>query len=169
MAESLYGPMVDVLQGAFGVEFEFWDTGGGCNALVGEFEGDTTVYITDAPGARCGQECQITDHPLRVRHGEATVGFAVGVYRDDHQTSVAYGEYPAACTRHLPVIVAEQLTAALGRQVTVNWLGLCGDLDPRDPVAGYLNEHACMLKTPHHDEHRSGSGRTWPHAPTTTR
>jgi hypothetical protein len=112
MAESLYGPMVDVLQGAFGVEFEYWDTGGGCNALVGEFEADTTVYITDAPASRLGRECQISDRALRTVLGESSVGFAVGVYRDEHQTSIAYGEYPTATTADLPTIVAEQLTAA---------------------------------------------------------
>ena len=162
MAESLYGQMVDELQGAFGVEFQYWDTGGGCNALVGEFEGDVTVYITDAPAARCGQECQITDQRMRNRHGESNVGFAVGVYRNEHQDNVAYREYPTACTRNLPVIVAEQLSEAIGREVIVNWLGYCGELDPADPRPGYLNEHACNKKAPHYDVHRSVSGRTWP-------
>ena len=113
MTASLYGPMVDVLHKAFGVTFEFWDTGGGCTALVGEFEADVTVYLTDAPSSRLGRECQISDLPLRNVLGEANVGFAVGVYRDEHQTSVAYREYPHATTLMLPVIVAEQLAAAV--------------------------------------------------------
>ena len=122
--ESLYGAMVDVLKAEFGVEFQLWDTGGGCDALVGEFEGDVTVYITDAPNSPHGRECQITDQPTRdaldhgtviAAHGGSTVGFAVGVYRDDHCTNVAYGEYPNEATADLPVIVAEQLTAAKGK------------------------------------------------------
>lgn len=112
MAESLYGAMVDVLEERFGVTFEFWDTGGGCTALVGEFEADTTVYITDAPASRLGRECQISDRALRTVLGESNVGFAVGVYRDERSTQIAYGEYPTATTRHLPTIVAEQLTTA---------------------------------------------------------
>jgi hypothetical protein len=109
---ELYGPMLDVLRQAFGVEFDYWNTGGGCTALVGDFEADTAVYLTDAPGSPNGHECQITDSPTRQRVGESTVGFAVGVYRDEHRTNVTYAEYPTAATRALPVIVAEQLKAA---------------------------------------------------------
>lgn len=112
MSESKYGLMVDVLREAFGVVFELWDTGGGCTALVGEFEGDITVYLTDAPDSPNGQEAHITDQPTRERLGESTIGFAVGVYRDEHQDQIAYGEYPTANTRALPVIVREQLDAA---------------------------------------------------------
>ena len=121
MADSLYGPMVDVLREAFGVEFELWDTGGGCTALVGEFEADTTVYLTDAPSSRLGSECQISDRPLRRVLGEDNVGFAVGVYRDEHRTNVTYREYPHATTPMLPRIVAEQLAAAVKAR--------CPDLD----------------------------------------
>jgi hypothetical protein len=113
--DSLYGPMVDVLRERFGVEFQLWDTGGGCTALVGEFEGDVTVYLTDAPSSPHGRECMITDRAMRKVLGESTVGFAVGVYRDEHQTNIAYAEYPTAVTAHLPAIVAEQLTAAKGK------------------------------------------------------
>jgi len=120
MFESLYGPMVDVLRERFGVEFEVRDTGGGCDALVGEFEGDTTVYITDAPDSPNGHECTITDQPTRVRVGESTVGFAVGVYRDEHSTQIAYGEYPTAVARHLPVIVAVTLEVARNNRVHGN-------------------------------------------------
>jgi hypothetical protein len=108
----LFGAMVDVLKDAFGVEFELWFTGGGCTALVGEFEGDTTVYLTDAPSSPNGVELTITDQSTREVFGESTVGFAVGVYRDEHRTNVTYAEYPTAATRALPVIVAEQLKAA---------------------------------------------------------
>lgn len=110
--DSLYGPMVDVLREAFGVEFEFWDTGGGCTALIGEFESGVSVLLTDAPRAPHGDEATITDCPTRRRFGESTVGFAVGVYRDERSTQVAYGEYPTAVTTHLPVIVTEQLIRA---------------------------------------------------------
>lgn len=110
--ESLYGPMVDVLREAFGVEFELWDTGGGCTALVGEFESDVSVYLTDAPNAPKGHEATITDCPTRRRLGESNVGFAVGVYRDEGSTQAAYGEYPTAMTTALPVIVTEQLRKA---------------------------------------------------------
>jgi len=120
MFESLYGPMVDPLRERFGVEFEVRDTGGGCTALVGEFEGDTTVYITDAPNSPNGHECTITDQPTRVEVGESTVGFAVGVYSDEHSTQIAYDEYPSAAARHLPVIVTEQLQAARNNRVHGN-------------------------------------------------
>lgn len=114
MSESLYGPMVDELRRAFGVEFQLWDTGGGCSALVGELEGDVTVYLTDAPGSSDGIECTISDRSRRNCYGESNVGFAVGVYRDEGCTQIAYAEYPTANTAALPVIVAEQLTAAGG-------------------------------------------------------
>lgn len=114
--ESLYGPMVDVLREAFGVTFELWHTGGGCTALVGDLEGDVAVYITDAPSAINGRECTITDSPTRKRVGESTVGFAVGIYREEHQTNVAYAEYPTANIAALPVIVTEQLTAATTKE-----------------------------------------------------
>lgn len=110
--ESLYGPIVDVLREAFGVEFQLWDTGGGCTALVGEFESGVSVYLTDAPGSPHGHEATICDQPTRRAVGESNVGFAVGVYRDEGSTQIAYGEYPTAATRALPVIVAEQLKAA---------------------------------------------------------
>ena len=108
---SLYGPMVDVLHNAFGVEFEFWDTGGGCTALVGELESDVTVYLTDSTESDHGRECMITSVPGR-QHRSGTVGFAVGIYRDEHQTNVAYGDYPEATVEDLPVIIAEQLREA---------------------------------------------------------
>jgi hypothetical protein len=112
MSESLYGPMVAILAHRFGVEFALTDTGGGCTALVGEFTDDLKVYLTDAPSSPNGQECQITNTPTRLRLGESTVGFAVGVYHDEGQTQVAYAEYPTATTTALPEIVSEQLLEA---------------------------------------------------------
>jgi hypothetical protein len=104
--------MVDVLRARFGVEFQLWHTGGGCTALVGEFEADTAVYITDAPGSRCGQECEITDYPTREFWGEWNVGYAVGVYRDEHQRNVTYCEYLTATVTELADLVTEQLKEA---------------------------------------------------------
>lgn len=108
-------PMTEPLKARFGVEFELWHTGGGCTALVGEFEADVTVYITDAPGSICGQECVITGQGARGFWGEFNVGFAVGVYRDSHTRNVAYHEYPNATTAELPDLVAEQLKEAVSR------------------------------------------------------
>lgn len=110
--ESLYGPMIDTLKNALGVEFEFWETGGGCTALVGELEGDVTIYITDSTHSDHGRECMITSVPGR-QHRSGSVGFAVGVYRDEHMTNVAYGDYPYAGVDDLPVIVDEQLRKAI--------------------------------------------------------
>jgi hypothetical protein len=104
--------MVDVLKTRFGVEFQLWDTGGGCTALVGEFEGDVTVYITDAPGSINGYECTITSQRIRVALGESTVGFAIGVYRDEHRRNVTYCEYLNATTAELADLVTEQLKEA---------------------------------------------------------
>jgi hypothetical protein len=109
--------MVDVLRRAFGVDFELWDTGGGCTALIGELEGNVAVYITDAPSAACGAECEITPFRDGIR---VAAGFAVGVYVDDHATQLAYGEYPTAAHHHLPVIVAEQLAVAVNNRVHGN-------------------------------------------------
>jgi hypothetical protein len=131
MSDSLYGPMVEWLRERFGVEFELWDTGGGCTALVGDFGGNIKVYITDAPNSPNGHECTITDQPTRDRldgdvslddvEWPSTVGFAVGVYHDEGQTQIAYGEYPYADTAELPDLVDRQLAAA-----TRDRCGMCG-------------------------------------------
>jgi hypothetical protein len=122
--DSLYGPMIDPLRERFGVTFQLWDTGGGCTALVGEFEGDVAVYITDAPNSFAGRECMITDQPARDRleagtipklQGDSLFGFAVGVYVHQHQTNVTYGEYPDAGTAILPDLVSDELVAAAER------------------------------------------------------
>ena len=134
MSESLYGPMVAVLAHRFGVQFQLWDTGGGCDALVGEFPDDVKVYLTDAPSSPNGKECKITDCPTRRRFGESTVGFAVGVYHDDGQTQVAYAEYPTATTTALPEIVSEQLLRSAGVAAYVV------PAAPRQRTASYLVE-----------------------------
>jgi len=107
-----YGPMIEALRDAFGVTFEHCDTGGGCTALIGEFEGDTAVYITDSAESPQGQEAFISDMANRADLGEDTVGYAVGVYRDEHCDQVAYGDYPTATVTDLPRIVREQLGSA---------------------------------------------------------
>lgn len=152
MSESLYGPMVAVLAHRFGVEFQLWDTGGGCTALVGEFPDDVKVYLTDAPSSPNGQECKITDCPTRRRFGESTVGFAVGVYRDDGQTQVAYAEYPTAATTALPEIVSEQLwcarpvVPAAPRQRTASYLVESHpDAEPLDLTQLYVTFTVCDL------------------------
>lgn len=109
--DKLYGSMIDILRDTFGVEFEYCDTGGGCTALIGEFDGDLAVVITDAPNSVNGREATITNLPTRTASDESTVGFAVGVYRDDHCTQTAYGEYSTAVTADLPALVRMQLAA----------------------------------------------------------
>lgn len=104
--DSLYGPMVDVLDKAFGVTFQFWDTGGGCTALVGEFEGGVRVMLTDSPNSENGQEAHISDMCRRSCYGEKTIGYAVGVTVED---ALAYGEYSRATVSDLPAIVVDML------------------------------------------------------------
>ena len=110
---NLYSPMVDVLAESLGVTFQLCDTGGGCAALVGEFESGVAVYLTDAAGSPHGHEAHITDMPTRQRVGEHNVGFAVGVYRDEHCEQIAYREYATATVADLPKIVREQLDSSL--------------------------------------------------------
>jgi hypothetical protein len=110
---SLYGPMVTALESAFGVTFELWDTGGGCTALVGRFESDLTVYLTDSPESPRGHEATITDMVTRTEVGEDQIGYSVGVYRDEGSTEMAYGEFPAATVAALPLLVTVVMDAAM--------------------------------------------------------
>ena len=112
MFESLYGPMVEALEAELGVTFELWDTGGGCTALVGELEGDVSVYITDAPTSPNGEEATISDMLIRRFLGEDTIGYAIGVYRGG-DTVLAYGEFPAVTVAELPALVTGLLRWAM--------------------------------------------------------
>ena len=112
MFESLYGPMVEALEAELGVTFELWDTGGGCTALVGELEGDVSVYITDAPTSPNGEEATISDMLIRRFLGEDTVGYAIGVYRGG-DTVLAYGEFLTATVAELPALVTGLLRWAM--------------------------------------------------------
>jgi len=61
---SLYGPIADPLNAAFGAgAFEFWHTGGGCTAIQAMLEGDITILITDGTTSLHGEEASITDMP----------------------------------------------------------------------------------------------------------
>ena len=104
MFESLFGPMVEALEAELGVTFQMWETGGGCTALVGELEGDVSVYITDAPGSPNGEEATISDMLIRRFLGEDTIGYAIGVYRGDG-TVLAYEEFRTATVTELPALV----------------------------------------------------------------
>ena len=112
MFESLYGPMVEALEAELGVTFELWDTGGGCTALVGELEGDVSVYITDAPTSPNGEEATISDMLIRRFLGEDTIGYAIGVYRGG-DTVLAYGEFPTVTVAELPVLVTGLLRSVI--------------------------------------------------------
>jgi len=112
MFESLFGPMVEALEAELGVTFELWDTGGGCTALVGELEGDVSVYITDAPTSPNGEEATISDMLIRRFLGEDTIGYAIGVYRGG-DTVLAYGEFPTVTVAELPVLVTGLLRSVI--------------------------------------------------------
>jgi len=112
MFESLFGPMVEALEAELGVTFQLWETGGGCTALVGELEGDVSVYITDAPTSPNGEEATISDMLIRRFLGEATVGYAIGAYRGDG-TVLAYQDFPTATVAELPALVTKVLNDAM--------------------------------------------------------
>jgi hypothetical protein len=109
--QSLYGPMIDVLRDEFGVEFSLWDTGGGCTALIGEFEGGIRVVVTDSPSSVNGWEAQISDALFRATVGEDSVGYAIGVEAQDMDV-LAYDEFPTATVAELPNIVTQVLDLA---------------------------------------------------------
>ena len=112
MFESLFGPMVEALEAELGVTFQLWDTGGGCTALVGELEGDVSVYVTDAPTSPNGEEATISDMLIRRFLGEDTIGYAIGVYRSA-DTVLAYEEFPTATVAELPVLVTGLLRSVI--------------------------------------------------------
>jgi len=110
--DSLYGPMIEGVKSVLGFELELWDTGGGCTALAVDLEGGVAIYVTDAPNSPYGEEAQISDADHHRQH-LGLVGFAIGVYTDEHSTQVAYDEYPHATIEELPSLIAHELGRAV--------------------------------------------------------
>jgi hypothetical protein len=104
---SLYGPIADPLNAAFGAGvFEFWHTGGGCTAIQATLEGDLTVVITDGTTSVRGEEASITDMPTRIANGgDTTYSYCVGVYGDEGCTLLAMDDLPTAAASDLPGVV----------------------------------------------------------------
>jgi hypothetical protein len=81
-----FTPMLDPLNAIFGENvFQWWHTGGGCTAIQAFLEGDLTVMVTDNPHTDHGEEAYITPMPARIStgDGDASFGYAVGVYTDE--------------------------------------------------------------------------------------
>jgi len=111
---SLYGPITDPLDAAFGDGvFEFWHTGGGCTAIQAMLEGDLTAIITDGTTSVRGEEASITDMPTRITNGgDTTYGYCVGVYGDEGGTLLAMDDLPTAAASELPGIVTRLIDEA---------------------------------------------------------
>lgn len=110
---SEYSGMIDLVQQGVGISLELWDTGGGCTALQAFLESDITVVVTDSPYSTNGQEAQITGERERRLLGEDTVGFFVGVYRDEGSTPLITIDTPMAVIDQLPFFVKMALDAAV--------------------------------------------------------
>jgi hypothetical protein len=113
-AMSLYGPITDPLNAAFGDgAFEFRHTGGGCTAIQSMLDGELTVVITDGTTSLHGEEACITDVPTRLANGGDTAyGYCVGVYGDEDCTLLAMDDLPTVAASELPGVVTRLIDEA---------------------------------------------------------